>query len=56
MPAETVVVLTVVLAMFGAFMVVLGSVWIWTNLPERAPREVAHTEKAEAADDYRKAA
>lgn len=54
MPAETVVALTVVVAMFGVFMVVLGTVWIWTNLPDRAPRRVG--EKTETANDYRKAA
>lgn len=55
MPAATVVVLTVVFAMFGLFMVVLGSVWIWTNLPERAPQKVARVER-EPAFEYRKAA
>ena len=55
MPAATVVVLTVVFAMFGLFMVVLGSVWIWTNLPERAPQKVAHVEK-EPMIEYRRAA
>lgn len=38
MPAETVVVLTVVIAMFATFMVVLGAVWIWCNLPAASPR------------------
>lgn len=55
MPAATVVVLTVVFAMFGLFMVVLGSVWIWTNLPARAPQKVASAERAPAME-YRQAA
>ena len=55
MPAETVAVLTVVFAMFGLFMVVLGAVWIWTNLPEPAPQKAARVEK-ETPADYRKAA
>lgn len=41
MPAETVMVLTVVIGMFAIFMGAVGAVWIWTNLPEpkakRAP-------------------
>lgn len=41
MPAETVVVLTVVIAMFATFMVTMGSVWIWTNLPDKAERRPA---------------
>lgn len=56
MPAETVVVLTVVCAMFGVFMVVLGSVWIWTNLPERAAQKSARPEAKSVESDYRKAA
>ena len=40
MPAETVVVLTVVVAMFASFMAVLGGVWIWSNLPSRPAQRV----------------
>lgn len=43
MPAETVVVLTVVIAMFATFMVTMGGVWIWTNLPAKAERRPATT-------------
>lgn len=35
MPAESAVVVTAVIAMFGTFMVVLGGVAIWSN---RKPR------------------
>lgn len=40
MPVESLVVVTFVVAMFAAFMVAVGGVWIWTNLPHRAPRRV----------------
>lgn len=56
MPAETVVVLSVVCGMFAIFMVVLGSVWIWTNLPEPAARKAARAETPSTDRDYRKAA
>lgn len=35
MPAESLPVVTLVIAMFATFMVVLGGVWIWSN---RTPR------------------
>ena len=38
MPVETVVVLTVVIAMFAVFIGVVGAVWIWSNLPARSPQ------------------
>lgn len=52
MPAGTVVVLTVVIAMFAIFMLVLGAVWIWTNLPDaksRAARDAAPRPQEAAA-------
>ena len=34
MPAEAVVVVAVVIGMFAIFMLALGAVWVWTNLPD----------------------
>jgi hypothetical protein len=50
MPAETVVVLTVVISMFAVFMVALGGVWIWTNLPPRQARRPALGQAASSSD------
>lgn len=49
MTADNAVVLIVVIAMFAVFMGVLGSVWIWSNLPAPASRKAA-APRAAAAD------
>lgn len=57
MTADNAVVLIVVIAMFAVFMGVLGSVWIWSNLPEPAARKTAAPRAADTdKDDQRLAA
>jgi heme/copper-type cytochrome/quinol oxidase subunit 4 len=35
MPAESIPVLAFIIAAFGVFIVTVGGVWIWTNLPDK---------------------
>jgi len=56
MTPDNAVVLIVVIAMFATFMVVLGAVWIWTNLPEPATRKAAAPRAADADTDTRRLA